>query len=135
MVTLEFEKISGVNNGYIIRHGFRSKAQASINFQNAFKFAAIKFKKDFLDFNEKDNYIEVEMFWYNPSYFKKDGSMNKKAVDIDAPLKFILDGLCEGIGLDDSFVKQLNVKQMPSETKLHKICVMIYKRSLKIDSI
>lgn len=120
--TFRFKTVVGTNNGYFIRNGFRAKAN------NARVFETV-FEKSFAneDFHIDGCVVHIDIKWYNPNYFTKKGTIHSRSGDIDGPLKFIIDGICKGLKIDDSLVKKLTIEQLDNTGDHHEIEVKIEK--------
>lgn len=119
---LKFKKVVGTNNGYFIRNGFRAKANNARVFETMFEkaFANENFVAD-------GCVIHLELKWYNPQYFTKKGTIHSRSGDIDGPLKFIIDGICKGLKVDDSIVKKLTIEQLDNTGDYHEFEIKIEK--------
>lgn len=129
--TFKFEQVMGTNNGYIINRGFRTKSAKSNKFQSIIEKTVARNKNYFARYDPKNEYFKIELFWYNPKFYKKNNkTMSKVAGDIDGPIKFILDGVFKGIGIDDYACKSLNILQLPSNDKYHVLAINVTTEKL-----
>lgn len=123
--TFDFKKVIGTNNGYFIRNGFRAKNQDASLFEMLFERSLLN-----ESFKLKDEYVCLSIEWLNPNYYTKKGKLHSRCGDIDGPLKFIIDGVCKGLRIDDSCIKDLKIVQLPADGEVHKITVEIDKKPL-----
>lgn len=134
LITLETDKVIGTNNGYIIntrsKFASRVKSKQARKWQEEWELCSSQFKHLFKDFDLKSNFISIDIYWYNPKFYKKDKSLSKTCGDVDGCEKFIIDGIFKGIGLDDSCLKTKTITQLPTANKLHSVSAVVEKRNL-----
>jgi len=124
-LTRRLDRVYGINNSYIIRGKFRTKKKEVSDYQKEWQYLAQEHRHLFKNFNPKEKYLTIETVWYNPKFYKKDGSMSKTAGDTDGIIKFIKDGICDGLGINDAFVKKESISQLPTNEKHHAVSVLV----------
>jgi len=125
LISQKLDKVYGTNNSYIINNGRRFKCKEVASYQKSWEFLASANRHIFRNFDPKSNYIQLDIMWYNPKFYKKNGELSKTAGDTDGVVKFIKDGICDGIGLNDAFVKKESVIQLPSDLSHHSVSVVV----------
>ena len=132
MIQIEkkFEKLPNINNSYGTNKGFRFKKPIAVKFQREWFDSFSRMRGIICDFDDSCDFLEVTIEWKNPKYFTKKGVLSKRCGDIDSFQKFLLDGVSQGIGFDDSYFKRKTVIQDPSEDEFHHIKVSISVGSL-----
>lgn len=133
-VIFEYQgEIYNTNNGYVIttigKHARRFKKPEVAKYQKEIEKLASTVKHYFDNFDSKRHYIKLNLYWYNPKFFNKDGSLNKRAGDTDGIVKFIKDGIAKGIDLDDAFFKCEQIIQLPS-SDINRLSVELSQENL-----
>jgi hypothetical protein len=88
-----------------------------------------KFRKKFKD---KENYIDLEFFAYCPpnELFTKNGSINSKCPDFDSN-KLMIDVIFKGIGINDKYVKEANIKYLQSYDEYWNFVILLHIRKVE----
>jgi len=126
--------VFNTNHGYVIttigKHARRFKKPEVSKYQKEFESAARHYRKHFDFFDPKKDYIEMKIYWYNPKFFTAKKELSKTSGDTDGIVKFIKDGIANGIGINDAFFKNESIVQLPSTNKEHHLLI-----SVSIESI
>lgn len=130
MVTLFFDKLPNLNNDYIISNGRRFKNKEACVFEKVYFTNYINERFKYKNFDASKNYFSLEITWHNPKFYTKKNEINKRGGDIDGVLKFLIDGIFIGINQDDSFLKELLVRQLPTENDRHVISTNLSMENL-----
>jgi hypothetical protein len=129
-ISIKFDSITNVNNGYVINQGRRFKNNKSKTFQKTWTDAISPHKDLFKNFNYKTNYFSLTVYWHNPKFFTKDKKLSKQSGDIESFIKFLQDGVFQGIGIDDCTVKRLEIVELPAIEKSHTITINLSMENL-----
>lgn len=119
--TINIEPI-GVNNsqklavikGRPVRFKTKETKKFEIDFLNQFDYYMESFAKLAATQAELCCPVHVSIVLKKPIYRKGTSVISKKSVDIDGPVKIIIDLVCNAISMDDSFITRLEVEKVHS---------------------
>jgi Holliday junction resolvase RusA-like endonuclease len=72
----------------------------------------VKGKK--INFNEKEQFISIEIYFYLKTLMTKRGTISKTSSDYDGLIKLIQDSVFDELGIDDSMICHAIIKKLPS---------------------
>ena len=56
--------------------------------------------------------IDMEIFYFQKNFYTKDGTIHKRAGDVDNPNKVLIDQIFERMGLDDYLLGRLSCEKI-----------------------
>ena len=112
----------GVNNSQQIttRGGFprRFKTKKTVQFEKDFLKQFDYYIERFFKLSSLQNELKcpvhVNIILKKPIYKKDTNVISKKSIDIDGPVKILLDLVCGAVSMDDAFITRLTVEKVHS---------------------
>jgi len=101
------------------RNGKRVKTGAGLAYDEELELLLEDYALKLVDFaaqlDDTRDYIKLVIIRFNPNFLVKDGSrLNKTSGDVDNIVKVLQDKIFKVAGIDDFFVKDLRVVEMPA---------------------
>lgn len=127
---LEIEPVS-VNHSHCFGKGFRYKLPKTRKYEIELKKQLSVFKDEFSafhsSFNPLTNYISASYSFYAPKdfFYTKEKKISKRSKDLDNCIKIVQDNIFKFIGIDDTFVTDIEAVKRPTNGKEWRIVVML----------
>lgn len=100
-----------LNNAYSsARHGRRFLVKSARDYK---KMVSLIVRGKKLVFDESDEFISVEIYFYLKDLITKKGRISKTSSDWDGLCKIIQDAVFDELGVDDSLICHAIVKKLP----------------------
>lgn len=101
------------NNAY--SSGFKGKRFMVKPAKDFKKMVSTIVKGKKIKFNDKEQFISVEIYFYLKNMITKSGTVSKTSSDYDGLIKIIQDAVFDELGIDDSLICHAIIKKLPSD--------------------